>query len=331
VVTRSWLSGYAGENSAAGRAAWAARFYVPQVMQVYMDYESSWSQRAADVTNNRDNYLPSARDGLAINSLTIGLILCCPGGSTAMNPRALAAAGAGTDPEFVPGFTRVARAIRAAGLDAPSTVIRLGHEMDGYWYPWATNDRPALAASYILAYRRAHDVLKSFCPAIRFSLGYCTGGPTSDLALHYPGDDYVDIISSDFYDSEAKTEAGVVNEQAGRGIAQFGAFAQSHGKRYALDEWGLNGNDGDTRSRDNPAYVQGVFDELAALEARWPGIVSHDSYFNEGPHFYLTSSVNPRSVATYRAAWAVITAPPGATALPKASRGNGRTGSAGAS
>jgi hypothetical protein len=307
MTERAWLSGYAGNTTLAGLAAWTAAYDRPQVTTTYMDYGSSWSQQAEEIGWNQASWLPPVSDGSAVNVLTIGLILCAPNGSKSPNPAALTAAADGSDTSFVPGFTGIAQEIKSLGMDSPSTVIRLGHEMDGNWYPWSTNGDLTLAATYAAAWRRAHDAVKAVCPNVRFNVCYCIGGLEAKLAAHYAGDEYVDFVSFDFYDAEVRSSAAFTASQNGLGFAAFGAFAAAHKKLFSLDEWGLNGNDSNTTNRDNPVYIQGIFDALSQLDSAYPGVVGYDSYFDQDPYFHL--SLNPRSAALYKTLWNTYTAP----------------------
>lgn len=88
--------------------------------------------------------------------------------------------------------------------------------------------------------------------------------------------------------------------QNGEGFAEVGAFAGDHGKKFAIDEWGVGTQD-DQSKRDNPFFVSSIFSSLAGLNERYPGIVSHDSYFNSPNNHNLAR--NPKSAAQYKTLW----------------------------
>lgn len=311
VTRRSWLSGYTGDLKPAGRLAWQTAITAPQVTNTYMDYESDWPQRATDIGYNLPNWLTANSNNSSVNVLTIGLILLASSGNrVAPNMSALAAAATGADSNFISGFTAIGKKLQSIGMDSPSTVIRLGHEMNGNWYPWGTKDPDAAkhainAANYAAAYRRAVSAIRTICPKIRFSICYnCGYWPVQDLLAHYPGDDYVDIISTDFYDDRVGGNSGTTITSSPISFPVFMDFAHSHGKLFAVEEWGINGNDTTQASRDNPDFVQNIWNALELMEATYPGIVSHDVYFNHSPHFFIVpTSDNPQSAALYKKLW----------------------------
>lgn len=300
-MSRSWLSGFFGGGDPGTRAAWTSAYYAPQVWTSFQDYENSWTQKADSIRRKQSLYLPATFDGSTMNVLTLGLILSGTGPhSQAQNPTALKAAAGGAD---VSGWAEIAQAINDNSMDAPSTVLRIGHEASGNWYPWATNCESDLEAAYRGAWAHAHDAIAAACPHVRFDLCLNTGrGGVPAIGGHYPGDDYIDIISLDIYDygTPATTAALFLKMQNGEGFAEVGAFADDHGKKFAIDEWGVGTQD-DQSKRDNPFFVSSIFSSLAGLDQRYPGIVSHDSYFNSANNHNL--SRNPKSAAQYQSLW----------------------------
>lgn len=296
---RTWLSGYYGSGDASTRAAWATAYRPPQVWTSFTDFESTWTQRAAHIRGNQSQYSPPVSDGTTINVLTIGLTLSGSDGSQQMNETTLRAAAAGED---ILGWLLIGDAISAAGLDSPSTVIRLGHEPNGNWYPWATGNNPFLMGLYRRAWQFAQRTVRTICPHVRFDL--CLNAQTGGYAAitgHYPGDQYVDIIGLDFYDfvvSKSTRQFSVA--QGSCGITNIAAFAASHGKKIALDEWAVGPNP-NVGTRDNPFFVQSIFASLLAAQGTSPGLVSYDSYFNAKNLHNLT--LNPQCAAVYRDNW----------------------------
>ena len=150
----------------------------------------------------------------------------------------------------------------------PNAFVRVGHEFEGNWYPWAllggVNDHDY--AGFIAAFRHVVGILKAISPT--FTIVWNPGcGPYAqamDSEKAYPGDDVVDAIGVDCYDDGSGAENII---QGVYGMNQWGQFAQQHGKPIAVPEWGLmNGG-------DDPAYVQAMFDFMKShptlLESFW--------------------------------------------------------------
>jgi beta-mannanase len=311
---RTWLAGYAGDGSAAGKQAFAAAYFPAQVWVGYDDWPADWPTVVAEIATVAPQLLPATGDGTTVNVLTIGLVIN-QARSPAPNPLLLQSAAGGAD---ATNWTAIGTALAEQGLDAPSTVLRIGHEPNGSWYPWATHGDPTLMGYYRQAWAAAAAAVRAVCPRVRFDLCLNAGtGGTAVIAGHYPGDAYVDILGLDSYDfATATTPAGFAAENTAPGFAEMAAFAAQHGKRFALDEWGLNGTDTDVDSRDNPFYVQQVFDTLTGLQVTYPGLVAWDAYFDQADDFGLAA--NPRSAALYKTLWTTGAAPASTTAATQA-------------
>lgn len=297
--TRSWLSGYFGSGDAATRAAWTAAYSAPQVWTTFVDYETSWAARARDIRSRQSQYSRPVADGSGINVLTIGLVLSGQNGSQVMNPAALKAAASGAD---ITGWSVVGQAIAAAGLDSASTVLRIGHEPNGNWYPWSTRSDPTLMGYYRRAWRYAQRAVRAVCPNVRFDLCLNVSlGGSAAITGHYPGDAYIDIIGLDFYDYATSTTGTQFHSAQGScGVNNIAAFAHLHGKKAALDEWGVS-TTAAVAVRDNPFYIQSMYAALTAAQTQYPSVISHDSYFNASNNHNL--SVNPKAAAAYHSLW----------------------------
>jgi len=326
-TTRTWLSGAADDGLAATRSAWQTSFgFYPQVWNTFNDFETDWASRASNIGGNCGKCLPASSTGATVNVLTIGLILSSTTNGQAMNNAGLAAAASGSDTAFTPGWTSIGQAIANAGHNAKSTVLRIGHEMNGNWYPWSTNGDTTAMANYVTAWQKAVTAVRAVCPLVRFDMCYNSGnlGVASSASAiitgHYAGDSYVDVIGLDYYDfQEAHTAATYTSNQGGLGFAQLAAFANTHGKKFALNEWGVNGdNDPNASTRDSPFYISTTFTTLQALQSQYPGIVDHDAYFNVNGN-NAKFAVNPLSAAQYNTSFgngAGTGTVPGGTATP---------------
>jgi hypothetical protein len=80
-------------------------------------------------------------------------------------------------------------------------VIRFMHEMNGFWYPWASENGTATPRQYVRAWRHVHDRFSRLGVAnVRWMWApnavYPGAGPLRDL---YPGDAYVDRVGISNY------------------------------------------------------------------------------------------------------------------------------------
>ncbi|HTY72985.1 MAG TPA: glycosyl hydrolase [Actinomycetes bacterium] len=183
----------------------------------------------------------------------------------------------------------VTLATRLVGAGLGNAVIRLGHEFNGNWYPWAARSDPT---SYIAYWQHAVTAMRSV-PGAAFSFDWNVNDDvvTWDARTAYPGDAYVDSVGVDVYDFHW----GVPNQTPQQrwaylvdpggtypqGLQLWAAFAASHGKPLTFGEWGLvgpgasmaNGGEGG----DDPYYVQ----QMAAWFASHD--VAFEIYFDRAP------------------------------------------------
>jgi len=173
----------------------------------------------------------------------------------------------------------------------PNAIIRLGHEFEGYWYPWGlwggVNDGDV--AGFIAAFRRAAVILKNVSPSftIVWNPGCSWVAQGADSERAYPGDDVVDVIGVDCYDDNS----GVDHLMNGAyGMNQWARFAKSHGKPIALPEWGL------MSGGDNPDYIQAMFDFMVNNNTFLSGFWNSD---DGNTHSELSTGGAPNSGAKF--------------------------------
>lgn len=181
----------------------------------------------------------------------------------------------------------------AAGLQ--NTVIRLGTEMNGPWendFMGTTTQEEGLwatcFANEVTAMRQAsgEHFLFDWNPNACYE--------NVPFANYYPGNQYVDILGLDTYDTgcDAPTTQLTFTQLADEpgGLASFEAFAQAQGKPISFPEWGLDSSP----SGDDPGYVDGIGSTVANDD------VAFQEYFDmtdEGT--LMLSSATPLSVAAY--------------------------------
>lgn len=190
--------------------------------------------------------------------------------------------------------------IVAAGLG--DSIIRLGWEFNGNWYPWAATDPVQFNQAWIQIVNSVRQTAPDLKWCWNVNRGVSSG--LSDPTLAYPGDAYVDIVGVDSYDwYPPATSAANWNTQLNgtQGLLYWLLFAKSHSKRFSVPEWGNvnqgNPNDG----ADNPAYVN----DMAAFFLAHNVILEWESNF-QGPStggVYQGATTVPLSAAAYQAAF----------------------------
>lgn len=175
----------------------------------------------------------------------------------------LAAGAAGDYNQY---FRRLGRFLVAHGQ--AHSIIRLGWEFNGGWFPWAAN-------------HHAHDFKEYFRKIVR-SMRRAVGqdfqfewNPTrgdlgvGNLKKYYPGNRYVDIIGDDVYDAEWGSYPGHRAEWQRMltepyGLDWLASFATAHGKPVAFPEWGLGWTSGgEVGGGDNPYFIRHMANWIA--------------------------------------------------------------------
>ena len=143
--------------------------------------------------------------------------------------------------EFDRYFQTVGRNIVRNGF--ASSVIRVGWEFNGNWFPWAAGGCPA---AYVKYFDHIVTAMRSV-PGEHFTFEW---NPTrgdlgvGDLAGYYPGDAYVGSVGLDVYDVEQHSYPGARAEFRHMeteidGLNWLVSFAAAHHKSIVLPEWGL--------------------------------------------------------------------------------------------
>jgi hypothetical protein len=153
----------------------------------------------------------------------------------------LEAAAAG---EYDAHYKKAAQTLAAYRPQDAELFVRTGWEFNGNWFPWAAKGKGAAFAG---AFRRFVAQFRSVSD--RFVLDW--NANVGDVGMNpeegYPGDDYVDIISLDFYWNTQWDPADPVaawDSMMNRmwGLKWHADFAKAHGKRMAYAEWGVMSN-----------------------------------------------------------------------------------------
>lgn len=194
-----------------------------------------------------------------------------------------------------------------------NTIVRIGWEANGAWFPW--NTTVDTADDYKAAFRRVVGVMKAQAPDLVFDFDIGCGvklrGQTDRLdalAKLYPGDDVVDLIGCDTYDwhhTVTVDEASWLKTQRpsdSPGIADVADFARAHGKGISYPEWGL-ASPAEGGKGDNPYFINKMRDFFEANA----DVLVLESYFSE-PTTTLANSIwgpdqNPNSSQEYARRW----------------------------
>ncbi|MEH2476577.1 hypothetical protein V1281_002253 [Nitrobacteraceae bacterium AZCC 2161] len=195
-------------------------------------------------------------------------------------------------------FQRIAETLVAHGR--PDATVRIGWEFNGHWQPWAASKDPA---SFVAYFRRIVDVMRQ-APGQRFQFEWCPnhGRQQMDPTLAYPGDDVVDIIGMDVYDEYwTPLESNALVRWTAFLYQPFGlkwhrAFAAEHKKPMAYSEWGAGINPHGSGGGDNPVFIRGMAEWIAANNPLY------QSYWdNPSPEFntMLSNGQFPLAAAEY--------------------------------
>lgn len=157
-------------------------------------------------------------------------------------------------------FRNIAETIMANAdqVDAPdgSIYVRTGWEMGGEWFPWGQqgNDRPDL---FIQAFQNFSEAFQGVSD--RFKIVWDVTPDRGDTSKFYPGDEYVDVVSQDFYwnpqwQGTDPVQAWENLRDSPYGPAWIQDFAAAHGKQTAVSEWGV------PSGYDATAWIEAVAD-----------------------------------------------------------------------
>jgi Glycosyl hydrolase family 26 len=212
----------------------------------------------------------------------------------------LAAGASGTYDQY---FVNLAKVFVAGGQG--SSIIRLGWEFNGGWFPWAANGQ---AANFTAYWQQIVTSMRSV-PGANFKFEW---NPTlgdmgvGNLANYYPGNSFVDYIGADVYDQSWATYPGAAAEfntikNQTYGLNWFASFAAAQGKPLTLPEWGLGGGPGnngapitvpneEVAGGDNPTFIN---DMSAWIKAN---NVFEATFYDVGQSL-VTSSTNAKAYA----------------------------------
>jgi hypothetical protein len=179
-------------------------------------------------------------------------------------------------------------------------VIRLDWEANGDWGYDNIGSTAQDFANWAAFWRNTVEAMRSVPGAhFRFDWTINNGYRNIPYTSYYPGDDVVDIIGDDVYDSGVQptvTDRWSRISGQGGGLNQLLAFAQAHGKPISIPEWGVGPTDQSLAGGDDPSYVANLAHVIATSDT------AYECYFFK--YGWATQlQTGPLSLAAYRAAF----------------------------
>jgi len=175
---------------------------------------------------------------------------------------------------------------RAVALHRGPVLIRLMHEMNGDWYPWGVAVNGNSPEQFVAAWRHVHQIFDAAGArnvSWVWSINNLEGpaGRAHDLTPYYPGDRYVDWVSTsgfnwgDAYEWSAWREADALYSQTYAKLARLG-------KPIMISEIGTTGIGGDPR-----AWIGDTLRRLRTGYPRLRAILWYDDIDAAGLDFRL--------------------------------------------
>jgi hypothetical protein len=185
----------------------------------------------------------------------------------------------------------------AAGMG--NAVIRLGHEMNGSWYQDNVGNDPAQYQAWDAYWVQIVKTMRSVPGAhFVFDWNISTGGRDIPFSSYYPGNDVVNVIGVDVYDSDVPGDPSdpavrwTSLENKPGGLGQIVAFARQHGKPLSFPEWGVvSAEDGGLG--DDSVFATGIATVIKDNK------VLYQAYFDHATGGVLTLADAPRTLRVW--------------------------------
>lgn len=214
-------------------------------------------------------------------------------------PNSGASLAAGATGAYDQYFQQLATFLVAHGQG--SSILRLGWEFNGSWFPWSASADPQAFIEY---WRQIVTTMRAV-PGANFSFEWNPTRGAMSLAppLAWPGSAYVNIVGMDVYDLQWPAMPNA--EQRWNyfltepyGLNWLANFAALHGKPIAFPEWGLvrTGSQGHGGG-DDPVFISGMASFIASHD------VVNAVFWNYGSSA-VTAGAYPDAGAALREAFA---------------------------
>ena len=292
---------YASFTNAVGTA--------PKFLDAYIDNSNGWSGMVASSQWDANSFAASP---VASNTIpVIGLPMALPSDWGRSTEDIMNQISSGAEDDVLRG---VVQAWQSAGI---STIyLRPGYEMDGNYMPWSMGNDAQSVASWVAAFQHISEVTKSV-PGENVEIVWnpaLTNVSPVPVPDAYPGDQYVDVVGLDIYNSLypfdltdwstggtdssiAQWESNPANQDhyynypaasaysptgdanVEWGLQQAIDFAAAHGKPFAIPEVGV-GYDGVNADSNDPTLPQLIDQELTAAGAPQTAFVAAWDMYN---------------------------------------------------
>ena len=203
-------------------------------------------------------------------------------------------------------YRRIAQTLVDRG--APDTIIRLGWEANGSWYPWSAGKDPE---GYKACFRQAAQTMKKVDKRLLIEWPMAKKGHLSySVERIYPGNDVVDIVGVVLYDRYPTSTTQLIWDDlydqkflnGPYGPKTWIDFAKSKNKRLGIGEWGVSDGSAPGVGSDNPLFIENMF----AFFARNAANIAYESYYNcqdNGIYRIYPEDANPLAAAAYQRLW----------------------------
>lgn len=275
----SVLSGvyYSGSNAAAAKAMGVWRGRALDLTTTFMPF-ASWTD--IEGTNWINGYGKPGLTAAPLMCITVPMLVT---GTTIAQ---------GATGGYTAHYVTLGQRLVAAGLG--SSIIRLGHEMNGSWELWSAQGKAANWITYwrsiVTAMRAVTGAHFTFCWCV--SNGLPQGGGSPEDA--WPGAAYVDSIGVDIYDNSwgnpgeslstrwNRLTAGTANGTSSgtaRGLNYWRDFSIAQSIPLAFPEWGIcnTASNSGGGGGDNGGFIDLLLDFAAAHASLF------ETYFNSNP------------------------------------------------
>ncbi|HVR49476.1 MAG TPA: glycosyl hydrolase [Pseudorhodoferax sp.] len=265
------------------QAAWLGR-----AAQWHADFlaQDSWTELVKAATRGAQCWQPT---GLAT---TIGV---------PMLPRQAGVdLASGARGDYDTYFVQVAQALVRNGLG--NAVLRIGWEFNHDWFAWRADRDPVAWTAF---WRRIVAAMRGV-PGAGFRFDWCPAWGTGKLAPErvYPGDDVVDMIGMDIYNTTwnptTPEQRWIVKRDQPHGLVWHRTFAAQHGKPVSFPEWGTGLRPDGRGGGDDAYFIQQMAAWLAGSELAY-----HIYWDYKAPDFNarLSDGSKPAAEAAFLAAF----------------------------
>ncbi len=165
----------------------------------------------------------------------------------------------------------------------PAAFVRIGWEFNGDWYRWTASPSvgkpdPNRPAKWVAAFRRDAQAIRATCPRCRIVWNPALYRQHVAPDQAYPGDDVVDVIGVDAYNSPrfpapapAANWAQTYGPLSEWGLAQFVRFAADHRKPLAYPEWGTPTDKGGKSGDEDGFFIARMAEVMARNPTAFQG------------------------------------------------------------